>query len=198
MDTLRLIRFVAWGAIAVVSAALLYVLLVPKDEPGSGVAAIGSPFRLMSHDGQMVSSDSLKGKPFALFFGFTFCPDVCPTSMLEIGNDLTALGNAARDFRVFFVTVDPERDDAGALKAYLSSFDQRITGLIPRDEAELQVITRAYRAIYRKVPTPSSYTMDHTAAIYLMDGKGQFFGTLDGQDKPEARQAKLKRLLARG
>lgn len=199
MNTLRLIRTVAWAAVAILCAGLLFLLLTPpRDESGSGVAAVGGPFRLASHDGGVVSAESLKGKPFALFFGFTYCPDVCPTAMLEIGNDLQALGNAAKDFRVYFVTVDPERDDATALKAYLSSFDARIIGLIPKDEAELQAMARAYRAIYRKVPTPSSYTMDHTAAIYLMDGKGQFFGTLDSNEKPETRQAKLKRLLARG
>lgn len=197
MNALRLVRFVTWGALVIITGALAWLLLQPAPEGGSGVAAVGGPFRLAAQDGSFVESEKLKGKPFALFFGFTHCPDVCPTSMLEIANDLNALGDATKDFKVYFVTVDPARDDATLLKAFTGSFDHRIIGLIPKDEAELAAIAKAYRAIYRKVPTPSSYTMDHTASIYLMDSKGQFFGTLDSTETPQNRQAKLKRLLAK-
>ncbi|MCA3598928.1 MAG: SCO family protein [Methylobacterium sp.] len=198
MNALKIVRITAWAAIGIITVALLYVLLNPVDrEQGTGVASIGGPFRLADHDGQIVTDVSLRGKPYALFFGFTHCPDVCPTSMLEITNDLDALGNAAKDFRVYFVTVDPARDTAALLKEYTGSFDRRIIGLVPKDEAELANMARLYRAIYRKVDTPSGYTMDHTASIYLMDAKGQFFGTLDSKDTPAVRQAKLKRLLER-
>lgn len=198
MNALRIVRLTAWAAIGILTVALLYVLLNPVDrEQGTGVASIGGPFRLADHNGQIVSDASLRGKPFALFFGFTHCPDVCPTSMLEITNDLNALGDAAKDFRVYFVTVDPARDNADLLKEYTGSFDPRIIGLVPKDEAELAGMARLYRAIYRKVETPSGYTMDHTASIYLMDAKGEFFGTLDSKETPAVRQAKLKRLLDR-
>lgn len=198
MNTLKLVRLAAWGSIAIVTLALGYVVLVPKPAAqvvGTGVAHLGGPFRLKAADGSMVEAEKLKGKPFALFFGFTQCPDVCPTSMLELTNDMQALGDLAKDFRVYFVTVDPERDDAETLRQYTASFDPRIIGLIPKDEAELAAVAKSYRAIYRKVPTPSGYTMDHTAAIFLMDAKGQFSGTLDGKEPPAIRQAKLKRLL---
>lgn len=195
MNALRLIRLVAWGSITVLTLALAYLLLAPQKDSGSGVAAIGGPFRLAAADGSLVDSEKLKGKPFALFFGFTHCPDICPTSMMEVTNDLTALGEKARDFRVYFVTVDPARDDAKLLKEYTGSFDPRIIGLVPKDEAELAAIAKSYRAIYRKVETPSGYTMDHTATIYLMDAKGGFFGTLDTKETPATRQAKLTRLL---
>ena len=198
MNALRMIRLVVWASIAVITAALGYLLLAPKPETGSGVAAIGGPFRLASSEGGIVESEKLKGKPFALFFGFTHCPDVCPTSMLEITNDMVALGAKASDFRVYFVTVDPARDDAKLLKEYVASFDPRIIGLIPKDEAELAAIAKTYRAIYRKVDTPSGYTMDHTASIYLMDAKGAFFGTLDTKETPAIRQSKLKRLIDKG
>ena len=194
MIALKIIRYVTWGAIAVLSAAMLYLLLSARPEGEAGVA-IGGPFTLAASDGSVVSSNTLKGKPFAIFFGFTNCPDVCPTSMLEITNDLKALDPLARDFRVYFVSVDPERDTAALLKEYTGSFDPRIIGLVPKDAAELEAVTKSYRAIYRKVPTPSSYTMDHTASIYLMDSKGQFFGTLDSKETPAVRQAKLKRLI---
>ncbi|MFN7322395.1 MAG: SCO family protein [Methylobacterium sp.] len=198
MNALKIVRLTAWAAIGIITVALLYVLLNPVDrEQGTGVASIGGPFRLADHDGQIVTDAFLRGKPYALFFGFTHCPDVCPTSMLEITNDLNALGNAAKDFRVYFVTVDPARDTAALLKEYTGSFDSRIIGLVPKDEAELANMARLYRAIYRKVDTPSGYTMDHTASIYLMDAQGQFFGTLDSRETPGVRQAKLKRLLER-
>jgi len=195
VNALRLIRLTVWASIAVLTLALGYLLLAPQPETGSGVAAIGGPFRLASTEGSVVESEKLKGKPFALFFGFTSCPDVCPTSMMEITNDLHALAEAAKDFRIYFVTVDPARDDVKMLKEYTGSFDPRIIGLVPKDEAELAAIAKAYRAIYRKVETPSGYTMDHTATIYLMDAKGLFFGTLDSKETPAIRQAKLKRLL---
>ncbi len=195
MNALRVIRLVAWGSIAILTAALGYLLLAPPRDTGSGVASVGGPFRLAASDGTIVESEKLRGKPFAVFFGFTQCPDVCPTSMLEIANDLNELGGKAKDFRVYFVTVDPARDDIKLLKEYTASFDPRIIGLVPKDEAELAAVTKAYRAIYRKVETPSGYTMDHTASIYLMDAKGGFFGTLDSKETPAIRQAKLKRLL---
>jgi protein SCO1 len=198
MNTLRIIRLTVWTCIGVLTAALGYLLLAPKPESGSGVASIGGPFRLAASDGTVVESEKLKGRPFALFFGFTNCPDVCPTSMLEVTNDLVALGDKAKDFRVYFVTVDPARDTLALLKEYTASFDPRIIGLVPKDEAELAAIARAYRAIYRKVETPSGYTMDHTATIYLMDAKGTFFGTLDTKETPAIRQAKLKRLIDKG
>ena len=198
MNTLRIIRLTVWACIGVLTAALGYLLLAPQPENGSGVASIGGPFRLAASDGTVVESEKLKGKPFALFFGFTNCPDVCPTSMLEVTNDLVALGDKAKDFRVYFVTVDPARDDLKLLKEYTASFDPRIVGLVPKDEAELAAIAKAYRVIYRKVETPSSYTMDHTATIYLLDAKGTFFGTLDTKETPATRQAKLKRLIDKG
>jgi protein SCO1/2 len=197
LSALRLVRYVSWGAVAIITAALLYVLLNPRPQvEGTGIAAIGGPFRLTAHDGRIIEAEKLKGRPFALFFGFTNCPDVCPTSMLEITNDMKALGAAAENFRVYFVTVDPARDTAALLREYLGSFDNRIIGLIPKDETELASVARMYRAVYRRVDTPSSYTMDHTASIYLLDAQGQFWGTLDSKETEATRQAKLRRLLA--
>lgn len=197
MLALKIVRYVTWAAIGILSAALLYLLLSPRPE-GASTVTIGVPFKLAATSGGVVESEKLKGKPYALFFGFTNCPDVCPTSMLEVANDLKALDPAAKDFKVYFVTVDPERDTLDLLRDYTGSFDPRIIGLLPKNEAELETVAKGFRAIYRKVPTPSSYTMDHTASIFLMDGKGQFFGTLDSKETPAVRQAKLKRLMEKG
>ncbi len=196
MQVLRIIRIVTWASIGLLSAVLLYLLF--SAQPGGGGVAIGGPFRLAATDGSVVESEKIRGKPYALFFGFAHCPDVCPTSMLEITNDLNALGAMAGDFKVYFVTVDPERDTLALLKEYTASFDPRIIGLVPENTAALDEITKSFRAIYRRVPTPNSYTMDHTASIYLMDAGGQFFGTLDSKEPPAIRQAKLKRLMAKG
>lgn len=197
MNAHRLIRILAWSSIALLTAVLGYLMIAPGRDTRAGITAVGGPFRLASAQGGFIDSETLKGKPFALFFGFTNCPDVCPTSMLEIHNDLEALGEAARDFRVYFVTVDPARDDTKLLAEFTASFDPRIIGLVPKDEAELAAVTRAYRAIYRRVETPSGYTIDHTASIYLMDRNGGYFGTLDSRETPAVRQAKLRRLIAK-
>ena len=197
MNTLKIIRYSVWAAVALIAAlAGAALLLPPKSGGDAGGGAVGGPFVLASHDGASVDSKTLLGRPYAVFFGFTNCPDVCPTTMFEIGEDMKALGAAAQNFRVFFITVDPERDTPELLKSYLSAFDARISGLIVKNEAELQSITKAFKAHYRKVPTSSGYTMDHTAAVYLFDRRGLFWGTLDHQETSETRRAKLKRLLA--
>ena len=114
-----------------------------------------------------------------MFFGFTHCPDVCPTTLQQISDVLAALGPKAAHMRVAFITVDPERDDPASLKAYLSSFDPRITGLTGSPE-QVAATETAYRAYARKVPgKDGDYTMEHTAIIYVMDGQNRFLGALD-------------------
>lgn len=193
---LVLVRRVLWLALAVLVGAMAYLLLNPRDPlDQSGRATIGGAFNLHASNGSLVSNTSLKGKPFVIFFGFTQCPDICPTAMMEISEDLKALDPLARDLRVYFVTVDPERDSAALLADYISAFDGRIIGLVPQSAEELTSLAKAYRVYYRKVPTPSGYTMDHTAALYLMDKNGDFAGTITPNDTPANRRAKLKRLL---
>ena len=195
IDRLRFLRAAAWACVLLLVVVMGFVLLNPRDEGGEGVAHIGGPFRLAATDGRIIEMEALKGRPYALFFGFTRCPDICPTTMIEIASDLQALDPATREFNVYFVTVDPERDDAESLATYTASFDPRIIGLVPANEAELAAVAGAFRAYWRKVPTPSSYTMDHTAAIYLMNARGEFAGTISANEPPEIRRAKLSRLL---
>jgi len=128
---------------------------------------------------------------------------VCPTTMFEVSQNLKtldadpALAAKAKAFRVYFVTVDPERDDAGLLRDYLSAFDPRIVGLIPKDEPELQRVAKEFHVFYEKVKTPSGYTMNHTASVFLFDAAGNWTGTLDSHENDETRVDKLKRLLER-
>ncbi|MBM6593965.1 SCO family protein [Microvirga pudoricolor] len=175
---------------------LLYVWPSPQGQALAPVP-IGGPFRLTSQEGKPVSNDSLKGKPFAVFFGFTHCPEVCPTTLYDLTQDLQALGRDADKLNVVFVTVDPEQDNAELMKTYLSSFDPRIIGLTGTPD-EIAATAKAYKVYYKKVPTESGYTMDHTATIFLMDGKGQFFGASNFQEAADVRREKLKRLVREG
>jgi protein SCO1/2 len=158
---------------------------------------IGGPFELTTHEGKRFSSESLKGKPFAVFFGFTHCPEVCPTTLFDLTQDLESLGVDAAKLNVVFITVDPERDTPELMKTYLSSFNPRIVGLTGT-EKEIAATAKEYKIYYKKVPTDSDYTMDHTATIFLMDRKGDFFGTSNFQESQETRREKLKRLVTEG
>jgi protein SCO1 len=201
---LRTIRIVAWTLIAVLGAAVILAtagVRLPGMPQGNIAgqlplaAAVGGPFALPATTGGTVSSDSLKGKPFAIFFGFTYCPDVCPTTLLDLSNTIKQLGPDADRMNFLFVSVDPGRDTIEQLKTYLTSFDPRIIGATGTD-AQIAAIARAYRAVYEKVATKESYTMNHTATTYLMDAKGQFHGTLAYQENADVVLKKLRRLIA--
>ena len=152
----------------------------------------------MDTDGDRVTEAAFAGKPTAMFFGFTFCPDVCPTTLYEAGGWLDALGDKADDVTIVFVSVDPERDTPDQLKSYLSSFDPRIVGLTGSREQVDDVVSK-YRVYAKKVPLDDGdYTMDHSAAVMLFDGDGDFAGTIDYRESKESAVAKLERLVAGG
>jgi protein SCO1 len=196
---MKAIRIAAWISVAVVvmAAGAAYLLrpnLGAMSRQLPLAAGIGGPFELTTHDGRRLSSAELKGTPFALFFGFTHCPDVCPTTMLELSNAIKALGPDADRMRFLFVSVDPERDTPEQLKLYLSNFDPRITGLVGTPE-EIAAVAKAYRAIYEKVPTKDGFTFNHTALVYLMGPDGRLVATLTYQESAETQLKKLRRLL---
>jgi protein SCO1/2 len=164
----------------------------------SGKPAIGGPFRLTAPDGRTVTDQDVAGRPYAIFFGFTHCPDVCPTTLFEMSQDLAVLGEKAETLRVLFVSVDPQRDTPELLAAYLQSFDPRIVGLTGTPE-QIADVAKAYKVFYEKVPTEGDdYTMNHTATVYLMDRTNTFFSAFSFQEPAETRRAKLERLLAGG
>jgi protein SCO1/2 len=158
-------------------AVLCFAVFLLLNEPAANrpmVAAIGGPFRLIDQNGRTVTDRDQMGHPFLVFFGFTHCPEVCPTTLFDISEVLRKLGPDADRTRALFITVDPERDTPQALKDYLSSFDPHIEALTGDADA-IAAVAKAYRAIYRKVPLDNGdYTMDHTAIVYLMDKKGRF------------------------
>jgi protein SCO1/2 len=173
-------------------AAVVWVTL-PGGQTASAPSAIGGAFRLTAQDGRAVTERDLLGRPSLVFFGFTHCPDICPTKLYEMTQMLERLGPDATRLNVVFVTVDPERDDIALMKSYLGSFHPRITGLTGSEE-EVRTAMRAYRAFARKVPLEKGgYTMDHTATVYLMDRKGVFVSTFDVARAPEQVAADIRR-----
>lgn len=188
------------GLCLTVGLAILATAVVglwPQAKPVLPRVPIGGPFQLTTQDAQPFKSESLNGKPFVIFFGFTHCPEVCPTTLYDLTQDLQALGAEADKLNVVFVTIDPEQDTPELMKTYLSSFDPHIIGLTGTPD-EIATAAQAYRVYYRKVPTESGYTMDHTATVFLMDRKGDFFGASNYQEAPETRLDKLKRLIKDG
>ncbi len=155
-----------------------------SKQAGAPVASIGGPFRLQSSNGGEVTDADFKGHPFLVFFGYTHCPDICPTELFELSQMLKAAGTD-KPLKVLFVTVDPERDTAPVLKQYLASFDSRIVGLTGT-RAQIDAVEKEYRVYARKAPSADGkgYAMDHTAIIYLMDKQGQFVSAFDLERPP--------------
>jgi protein SCO1 len=161
----------------------------------SQIASIGGPFSLTDQNGRTVTDRDLKGKPFLVFFGFTHCPDVCPTALFEVSEIMRSLGPDADRVRVLFVTVDPERDTPALLKDYLSSFDPHLSALSGDPEA-VAAVAKAYRVYYKKVPlSEGGYTMDHTAIVYLMNKDGRFVSPFNIKRPPEVAAADLRKYL---
>jgi protein SCO1/2 len=162
---------------------------------GIQVAAIGGPFRLIDQKGDPFSDQDLKGKSFLVFFGFTHCPEVCPTTLFEISEIMRNLGDDADRTAALFITVDPERDTPQALNDYLSSFDPHLRGLTG-DEADIAAVAKAYRVFYRKVPLEGGdYTMDHLAVVYLMDKEGRFVSPLNMKRTADVLAAEVRKHL---
>ena len=173
--------------LALVSVAAWLTFSGPGAPPPS---SIGAPFRLMGSDGKSVSDADLKGDVVVMFFGYTHCPDVCPTTLFEVSELFRKLGEGAK-VRGVFVSVDPERDTPEILKDYLGSFDKRIIGL-SGDRAALEPMLKAYRVYARKNPAANGeYSMDHSAIVYLMDKQMRFIGPLNiGDDDVALKEIK--------
>jgi protein SCO1/2 len=152
-------------------------------------------FEAIDHNGKPFSSASLSGQPYAIFFGFTRCPDVCPTTLLEVSKRLQDLEADGNRLKMLFVTVDAEHDTPDLLRAYLSSFDSRIIGLTG-SEQQIAAIAKAYDAFYYKLrESDGSYSMTHSGYVYLVDRNNHRAGALTFQDSEAEQLAKLRRLL---
>ena len=192
-------RRVLIAASAVLMAAAPLAACNRQDgaSPVQSLVKIGGPFNLIDMHGRPVNETSLLGKPTAIFFGFTYCPEVCPTTLTDITAWLKALGPDADKLNVVFVSVDPERDTPEQLRLYLSNFDPRIQGFTGTPEAVAKA-AKAYRVYYQKVPQEGGgYTIDHSSAVYLFDAKGQFVAPIAYQSPPDRALGQLRGLLAR-
>ena len=176
---------------ALVGAFLVWQAGGPSQ---SGFPGIGGPFTLTAQNGAAVTEKSLEGKPTLLFFGYTHCPDVCPTTLFQMSELLRAKGPSP-DTNAAMITVDPERDTAPVLAEYLSSFDPRILGLTGGRE-DIEKVLREYRVYAKKVPgKDGDYTMDHSALVYLMDKRGRFVSSLNLDRPPAENIAQLRKLM---
>ena len=163
----------------------------------TGSKAFGKDFSLTDHHGKKRELAEFKGQLVVMFYGYTQCPDVCPTTMTEMQGVMELLGKDASRVQVMFVTVDPERDTQELLSQYVPAFDKRFLGLRPQSIEELEKITKDFKVFYKKVPgkSPTSYTIDHTAGSYVFDTKGQLRLFLKHHQGPQPIAEDLKKLL---
>ena len=172
------------------SAAELMDVLMWNKEP------IGGPFALIDHSGRPRSDADFRGKLMLIYFGFTYCPDICPTDLLNIGLAMEKLGEAAERVQPLFITVDPERDTAEHLKDYVPLFHPRLIGLTG-DAAAIHKAAAEYRVYYARVSLKGDdYTVDHTAFIYLVGPNGQYLGFLPPNTDAERIAAAIRAYLA--
>jgi protein SCO1 len=184
-------------ALALAGIATATALLLPRGEARPEMSVIGGPFRLQSSKGGVLDSATLAGRPYLVLFGFTQCPNVCPTTLADLGTLLDDMGAAGEEMRAYYVTVDPERDTQDLLARYMASFSDRITALTGSPDAVARVL-RDFRAEARKVPLPDGgYTFEHTLMVYIMDRRGGFVGPLDLDAGHTLARRQLQRVLAR-
>lgn len=200
MKGMKFLQIGLWLAVAIAAGSWLLSSQVSEKKTPQVVieepfpASIGGPFELTSHKGDTVSNSSLRGKPYLVFFGFTHCPDICPTTLFELTDLLNQLGENANRIVPLFITVDPDRDTQEQLADYMKLFDNRILALRGNKE-QTDAAVKSFASYYRKVPLENgNYTMDHTAGILLLDAEGAFVGTLDLHEPREHTLAKLQRL----
>jgi protein SCO1/2 len=170
------IRWVSLFAAGAAMVILIFYLAMFYLRLPQGVVQIGGPFALTDSDGQTVTDRSFRGKWMLVYFGYTYCPDVCPTTLNEIAEVLARLGDGAKAITPVFITVDPERDTTAVLRAFVKAFDPRIVGLTG-SPAAIAAAAKAYKVYYEKSKTgngPQDYLVDHTALIYLMRPDGRF------------------------
>lgn len=182
-------------ALALVAAGALGYLALDWLKPGSGEAPYGGAFALTDQSGQPITEAALRGHPSMVFFGFTHCPEVCPTTLFEMSQWFEQLGDDGKDLKAFFFTVDPERDTPQLLGGYISAVTDRVTGVTGEPE-KVWANAKAFGIYWKKVPLDGGdYTMDHTASVILLKPDGSFFGTIAYQEATDTAVEKLRRLI---
>ena len=194
--TLRTIRIGLWTAVVLLAALATFLYFGP-GRPGQ-TALGGGDYVLEDGTGAKVTPATLTGKPSMLFFGYTHCPDVCPTTLAEMAGWYEQLGPDADKLNAFFVTVDPERDTPAVINDYVHAVSDRVTG-ITGTRAEIDKIITAWKVYSEKVPgTDGDYMMNHTASVFLINSQGGFEGTIAYGESQDTAVGKLKKLIAKG
>lgn len=195
----RALRTIVYAAVALsvlLGSAALFWRSELERWIANDVAGIGGPFALVDQNGRPFTDRDLRGHPHVLYFGFTYCPDICPTTLFQLASVVKALGARAAPLRVVFVTVDPERDTVEVMKQYVSAFDPRFIGLTGSAEA-LAKAAKAYRVYYQKVDVgDGDYTIEHTASAMLFDADGRYAGSIGYAESDDSARDKIERLLS--
>jgi protein SCO1/2 len=189
---LRIILWVLVGLAAI--GGIVLALQRPSTSASSGVAAIGGPFTLTASDGKPFPSSRLNGKPAAIFFGFTHCPDVCPTTLARLVKLRRQLDQGDDALSIVFITVDPERDGPAEVGSYAGLFGAPVIGLTGRP-ADIERVKKQFGIFSQKVEQPGGgYSVDHSAAVFLMDRNGKFVATISPEEGDGAALEKLRRI----
>ena len=201
---MKKLRIAVWVLIVLMAAFLgagsFYFTRSPETANSGG--PFGVPFTLVAQDGKPITEQAFRGRPSAVFFGYTHCPDVCPTTLFEMDGWLKKVDPDGSRLGAYFVTVDPERDTPAIMNEYVSNVSKRITGISgPVDKVTAMV--HGFRVYAVKVPADDKnpggdYTMDHSASVYLLDGQGRFAGTISYQEDPATAVKKLENLIKKG
>ncbi len=197
---MRNIRIVLWAVVLVLAGVVSWLTIeMTKTRNEMVETAYGVPFQLTAQNGQPITEKAFQGKPTALFFGFTHCPEVCPTTLFELNGWMEKVDPTGDKLQAYFVSVDPERDTPEIMQQYVSNVSKRITGITgPADK--IAETLKGYRIYAKKVPVDEKdpngdYTMDHTASVILLDANGRFSGTIAYGENPEVAEQKLQNLL---
>ena len=180
---------------AVLAVGMAGALGYARFRPEQAGIPIGGPFRLVNGNGRIVTDEDFRGKWMLVYFGYTHCPDACPTALQDMANALDDLGAQKKDVAIIFITIDPERDTPAVMKDYVAAFNANITPLSGSPEA-VAAAAKAYRVYYAKHPTKDGgYDMDHSSIIYVMDPNGRFVANFTQETPPQQIAAKLKSLV---
>ena len=200
---IKRVRMLLWALVGLAAIGGIYLALNPPrpatqaaSDGGMPLDTIGGPFTLVGSDGQPFSSAKLAGKPAAVFFGFTHCPDVCPTTLARLSKLRTQLGKGDNGFSIVFISVDPERDRPEDVGRYTALFDTPVIGLTG-SQAQIDRVKSQFGVFSQKVPTEGGdYSVDHTATVFLLDRNGKFVATLSPKEGNETALDKLRRIAA--
>ena len=183
------------GAFVAGLVIFLAVILYATGQFNGGGGAIGGPYKLTGDDGKPITNATFEGKPYLVFFGYTHCPDVCPTTLFDLSQVMKALGKDADHTAGLFITVDPERDTPAVMKDYMSNFDPHLVGATG-DLKTIENVEKEFRVYAKKVPTGNGdYSMDHSAVIYLMDKQGRFVAPFNVKRKPADSAVALRKYM---